>query len=132
MPRAGARGAKLEADVESLLKREQRAKLPLGQQLLLYLDPFRLFKDASCGSEMARAVALNYKRAMRWILVAYIRRWVMIAATLFLAIAPAEAAAAQARIFIIPAAAFAVGACIAVTVTVVTVAVYVLLGARKE
>jgi len=121
-----------ETDVESLLKRERRAQLPLAQQILLYLDPFRLFKDASCGPETTRRLALSYNRAMRWILVAYIRRWVMIAATLFLAIAPAEAAAAQTRIFIIPAAAFAVGACIAVTVTVVTVAVYVLLGARKE
>ena len=119
-------------DVESLLKRESRAKLPLGQQILLYLDPFRLFKDASCGSETARRLALSYNRALRWILVAYIRRWVMIAATSFLAIAPAEAAAAQARIFVIPAAAFAVAACIALTVTVVTIAVYVLLGTRRE
>ena len=91
-----------------------------------------LFKDASSGSELARRSALAYNRAMRWILVHYIRRWVMIAATLFLAIAPAEAMAAQARIFIIPAAAFAVGACIAGTVTIVTVAVYVLLGSRRE
>jgi hypothetical protein len=121
-----------EPDVEALLKREKRAQLPLGQQVLLYLDPFRLFKDASRGSETARRVARSYNRAMRWMLVAYIRRWVLIAAGSFLAIAPAEAAAAQARIFIIPAAAFAVGACIAVTITVVTVAVYVLLGARRE
>lgn len=121
-----------ETDVESLLKRDTRARLPLAQQVLLYLDPFRLFKDASQGSETARRLALSYNRAMRWILVAYIRRWVTIAASSFLAIAPAEAAAAQVRIFIIPAAAFAVGACIAVTVTVVTAAVYVLLGARRE
>jgi hypothetical protein len=121
-----------DTDVELLLERERRAALPLAQQFLLYLDPFRLFKDASCGSETARRLALSYNRAMRWILVAYIRRWVMIAAAFFLAIAPAEAAAAQARIFIIPAAAFAVGACIALTVTVVTVTVYVLLGTRRE
>jgi hypothetical protein len=121
-----------ETDVEALLRRERRAQLPLAQQILLYLDPFRLFKDASRGSETARRLALSYNRAMRWILVAYIRRWVMIAAAFFLAIAPAEAAAAQVRIFIIPAAAFAVGACIAVTVTVVTAAVYVLLGAKRE
>ena len=121
-----------EADVESLLRREGRARLPLAQQLLLYLDPFRLFKDASRGSELARRSAAAYNRAMRWVLVPYIRRWVMIAATLFLAAAPAEAAAAQAGIFIIPAAAFAVGACIAATVTVVTVAVYVLLGSNRE
>ena len=115
-----------------MLIREQRARLPLPRQLLLYLDPFMLFKDASSGSELARGSALADNRAMRWILVHYIRRWVMIAATLFLAIAPAEAMAAQARIFIIPAAAFAVGACIALTVTIVTVAVYVLLGSRRE
>ena len=121
-----------DTDVESLLKREGRAKLPLAQQLLLYLDPFRLFKDASQGPELARRRALSYNRAMRWVLVPYIRRWVLIAATLFLSIAPAEAAAAQTRIFIIPAAAVAVGACIAVTVTVVTLAVYLLLGTRKE
>jgi hypothetical protein len=121
-----------ETDVESLLRRERRAQLPLAQQLLLYLDPFRLFKDASRGSETARRVALSYNRAMRWILVAYIRRWVLIASSLFLAIAPAEAAAAQVRLFIIPAAAFAVGACIAVAVTVVTAAVYLLLGTRRE
>ena len=121
-----------KSDVESLLRREQRAQLPLAQQILLYFDPFLLFKDATHGPEMARRRALSYNRAMRWILVPYIRRWVLIAATLFLSIAPAEAAAAQVRIFIIPAAAFAVGACIAVTVCVVTVAVYVLLGARRE
>lgn len=119
-------------NVESLLIREQRERLPLAQQFLLYLDPFQLFKDASHGPELARRSAVAYNRAMRWILVPYIRRWVLIAATLFLAIAPAEAAAAQARIFIIPAAAFAVGACIAVTVCVVTVTVYVLLGTRRE
>ena len=121
-----------ETDVESLLRRELRAKLPLRQQVVLYLDPFRLFKDASRGSETAQRLALSYNRAMRWMLVAYIRRWVMIAATLFLAIAPAEAAAAQVRLFIIPAAAFAVGACVAITITEVTVAVYVLLGTRRE
>ena len=122
-----ARPVRNADEVESLLTREQRARLPLAQQILLYLDPFRLFKDASSSRS-----ALAYNQAMRWILVPYIRRWVLIAATLFLSIFPAEAAAAQARIFIIPAAAFAVGACIAVTVCVVTVAVYVLLGARRE
>jgi len=121
-----------DADVESLLIRERRARLPLPKQVLLYLDPFLLFKDASRGPEPVRRHALSYNRAMRWIRVAYIRRWVLIAATLFLAIAPAEAAAAEARIFIIPAAAFAVGACIAVAVSVVTVAVYLLLGTRRE
>ena len=121
-----------EPDVESLLVREQRAALPLQAQVLLYFDPFALFKDASRGPAPTRARALSYNRAMRWILVPYLRRWAMIAATLFLAIAPAEALAAQARIFVIPAAAFAVGCCIALVVSVVIAAVYLLLGARRE
>ena len=118
-------------DVEALLARERRASLPLARQLLLYLDPFALFKDASRGSWLAREAALSYNRAMRWILIAYVRRWLFIAATLFVAIAPAEAAAAQERMFIIPAAAFAVGCSIAVAVCALTVAVYLLLGSKR-
>lgn len=121
-----------EPDVEALLLRERRAKLSLPRQVLLYLDPFALFKDVSSGPPRVRERALSYNRAMRWMLVPYIRRWVLIAATLFLAVAPAEAAAAQVRIFIIPAAAFAVGACIAGTVTALTLAVYLLLGSRRD
>ena len=120
------------ADAESLLSREQRARLPLLRQLLLYLDPFALFKDASNGTALVRASALSYNRALRWVLVPYIRRWILIAASLFLAISPAEALAAQAKIFIIPAAAFAVGASIAIAVTCLIGAVYVLLGSKRE
>jgi hypothetical protein len=121
-----------DADVESLLARERRAALPLQKQVLLYFDPFALFKDASCGPAPVRERALSYNRTMRWILVPYLRRWTVIAASLFLATAPAEALAAQARIFVIPAAAFAVGCCIALVVSVVIAAVYLLLGARRE
>jgi hypothetical protein len=120
------------ADVESLLNREQRARLPLPWQLLLYLNPFALFKDASTGPAPVRERALSYNRTMRWVLVPYLRRWILIAASLFLAVAPAEALAAQAKIFIIPAAAFAVGASIAIAVTCLIAAVYLLLGARRE
>ena len=120
------------ADVESLLIRGERALLPLPRQILLYLDPFALFKDASRGPALARASARSYNRAMRWMLVPYIRRWILIAASLFLAIAPAEALAAEARIYIIPAAAFAVGASIAIAVTFLIGAVYLLLGAKRE
>src|SRR5947208_15524414 len=119
-------------DVESLLMREQRARLPLPYQVALYLDPFAFFKDASCGPAPARERALSYNRAIRWMLVPYIRRWIVIAASLFLAIAPAEALAAQARIFIIPVAALAVGASIAAAVTFLTFTVYLLLGAKRE
>jgi hypothetical protein len=115
-----------EADIESLLRRDVRSRLPLARQLQLYLDPFALFKDASRNREPA----LSYNRAMRWMLVSYLRRWLTIAASLFLAIAPAEALAAQATI--LPAAAFAVGFCIAVAVLATTAAAYVLLGVKRS
>ena len=119
-------------DVEELLKRERRATLPLSRQVLLYFDPFALFKDASRGSRFARECALSYNRAMRWILLPYLRRWLLIAAVLFLGITPAQAMAAHGPAFVIPAAALAVGACVAITVTAVIAAVYFLLGMRRE
>ena len=111
-----------QGDVEELLTREFRSRLTLGQQVLLYLDPFALFKDVSSGKERA----LSYNRAMRWILLPYLRRWLLIAASLFVAIAPAEALAADATI--VPAAAIAVGFCIAVAVLSCIVTAYFMLG----
>jgi hypothetical protein len=120
----------LDHEIENLLNGEARSRLPLVRQILIYLDPFALFKDASRGPAPARERALSYNRAMRWILVPYIRRWIAIAAALALLISPAEAAAAQQAVFAIPMAAVAVGCCIAITVTAVTVAVYLLLGRK--
>jgi hypothetical protein len=117
-------------EVETLLDGEARSRLPLAHQVLIYLDPFALFKDASRGPAPARARARSYNRAMRWMLVPYIRRWLLIAASLALLIAPAEAAAAQEGLYAIPMAAIAVGCCIAVTIVAVTLAVYLLLGRR--
>jgi hypothetical protein len=117
-------------EVEGLLSGEARSRLPLARQVLIYLDPFALFKDASSGPARMRERALSYNRAMRWMLLPYIRRWLAIAASLALLISPAEAAAAQQSAFAIPMAALAVGCCIAVTVAFVTVAVYLLLGRK--
>ena len=119
-----------ERELEDLLTGQGRSRLPLGRQLLIWLDPFALFKDASRGPDRARESALSYNRAMRWMLLPYIRRWVAIAASFFLLIAPAEAAAAQQAAFTIPMAAAAAGFCIAISVIVCTAAVYVLLGRR--
>jgi len=120
----------LRPEAETLLDGEVRSRLPLARQVLIYLDPFALFKDASSGPAPARASALSYNRAMRWMLLPYIRRWIVIAASLALLISPAEAAAAQQELFAIPVAAIAVGCCIAITIVAVTVAVYLLLGRR--
>lgn len=118
------------ADVQALLRGEERAKLPLGRQVLLYLDPFALFMDASQGSRQARERALRHNCAMRWVLVSYARRWALIAMVLFLGIVPGEALAAQSPVFLYPTAAIAAGCCIAVTISVFTAAVYLLLGSR--
>ena len=114
-------------DAEQLLDRRARAGLPFARQLLLYLDPFSLFQDASRGAASQKQRALQYNRAMRGMLLAYVRRWLTIAAGSFACIAPAEALAAQAAVFIVPAAAFAVGCCAALTVTACTLAAYLLL-----
>jgi hypothetical protein len=119
-----------EEDVEALLRPDIRARLPFPRLIALYLNPFALFKDASRGNIYAQRVALSYNRAMRWMLLRYLRRWTLIAASSFVSIAPAEALAAQGSVFVIPAAATAVGCCVAVTVIVCTVTTYVLLGRR--
>jgi hypothetical protein len=113
-------------EVEQLLRRELRARLPLGQQILLYLDPFAFFKDVTRGTTMVRERNLSYNRGMRWVLVPYLRRWVFIAAALFLGIAPAEAMAAEASLVIVPAA-LAVAFCIATTVAFCIATAYLLL-----
>jgi hypothetical protein len=120
----------LDHEVEGLLNGEARSRLPLWRQILIYLDPFALFKDASQGPQRARERALSYNRAMRWMLVPYIRRWIAIAVSAALLMSPAEAAAAQQAVFAIPMAALAVACCIALTVAAVTVAVYLLLGRK--
>jgi hypothetical protein len=119
------------SDVESLLAPQIRARLSLGRQFLLYLDPFALFKDASQGPRLVRERALSYNRAMRGVLVTYLRRWLLIALSLFLCITPAEALAAQESAFVITAAASAVGCCVAATVCAVIGAVYLLLGSSR-
>ena len=117
-------------DVEALLSRDARARLPLWRQVLLYLNPFALFKDAARGPAWVRERALAYNRAMRWVLLAYVRRHVLIAGFLFLGIAPAEALAAESSILIIPAAAAAIGCCLALSVAACASVGYLLLGTR--
>ena len=114
---------------QPFLDRKARAALPLGRQLLLYLDPFALFMDASRGTAAVRRRALAYNRTMRWMLVPYMKRWTVIATALFAGIAPAEALAAGGALALVPAAALAVGFCIALTVTFCIGAAYLLLGA---
>ncbi len=120
-----------DEEIEALLTREAREKLPLARLLLLYLDPFALFKDASRGPASVRQRALYYNRAMRWMLIPYLRRWFVIGAALFFAIQPTQALATEIPFFIIPAAACAVGSCLAVTIIVWTAVAFVLLTLKR-
>jgi hypothetical protein len=119
-----------DVQFEALLTAEGRARLPLRRLLLLYLNPFALFMDASRGPAWRRAQALSHNRARRGMLLTYLRRWLLIAAGSFLGIASAEALAAHVPLFIIPAAGFGIACSIAITVAVCTYAAYVLLGSR--
>ena len=119
-----------DRDVERLLAADARARLPLWRQLILYLNPFALFKDAANGPARMRESALAYNRAMRWMLLPYVRRWSLIGAFSFAGVLPAEALAAESSLFVIPAAASAVSACVAITVVVCTFTAYLLLGAQ--
>lgn len=112
-------------DIEGLLTREARERLPFLRLVRLYLDPGALFKDATRGPAKEREHALSYNRRMRWMLLPYVRRWLVIAFLLFLGIEPAQAMSS------IPAAACAVSVGIAVTVAAVCVAAYFLLGAPE-
>ena len=67
---------------------------------------------------------------MRWMLLAYLKRWLLIGALLFAAVMPAEALAADQPMFKIPAAACAMGSCIALTVMLWTAAAYFLLASK--
>lgn len=116
---------------QRLLTREGRASLSLGRLLLIYLDPFALFMDASRGPAWRREKALSYNRERRFMLLAYIRRWLMIAAGSFLGIASAEALAAHAPLFLIPVVGFGIGCSVALTVAACTAAAYFMLGLRK-
>lgn len=120
-----------DVQFETLLTAEGRACLPMRRLVLLYLNPFALFMDASHGPAWRRQQALSHNRARRGMLLTYLRRWLLIAAASFLGIASAEALAAHVPLFIIPAAGFGIACSVAITVAACTCTAYVLLGSRS-
>jgi hypothetical protein len=119
-----------QSSVEALLTPEARQRLPLTRQMMLYVDPFAFFKDATVGTARSREQALSYNVACRSILLTYVRRWLLIALGSFLGIGSAEGLAAHAPLFIIPAAGFGIGCSVAVAVASWCAAAYLLLAAR--
>ena len=119
-----------QSSVEALLTPQGRQGLPLGRQMLLYLDPFAFFKDATVGTAWHRQQALLYNVARRAILLTYVRRWLLIAVASFLGIGSSESLAAHAPLFIIPAAGFGIGCSVAVAVATWCAAAYLLLATQ--
>ena len=118
----------MEEDVEKLARPEARAKLPLARMLRLYLDPFALFKNASAGPPRSQQESLRYNRRQRGMLLAYLRRWSVIA----LACLSSDLALAQAApggpILTVPFVGLELGFAFAVCVLLLAAAVYLLLG----
>src|SRR4051812_14082128 len=109
-------------DVEKLLSREGRAQLRLCQLLRIYFDPFSLFKNVNAGSLWVQSQALHYNRRVRWMLLAYLRRWVGIGITSIVAIYPMSALAQGAPLMFLPVAGlgllFSVAVCVVVMISV--------------
>src|SRR3954467_12012798 len=69
----------VDDEIEALARPEARADLSFRTMLRLYLDPFALFKNVNAGNRAAQDQALRYNRSHRGMLLAYARRWALIA-----------------------------------------------------
>ena len=115
-------------DIEALAHPDVRARLRLAQLLRLYLDPFALFKNVTAGPQRSQEEALRYNRRQRKMLLAYLRRWAVIAiACLSSDLALAQAAPGE-PLLSVPFVGFELGFAFAVCVVLVAGAVYFLLG----
>ncbi len=119
-------------DAEALARPEVRAGLSFGQLLRLYLDPFALFRSITVGDARAQEQALQYNRRHRRILLAYARRWAMIAIACIAAAAPLGALARTDPVLAVPVIGLELGFSLAVCVLLLALAVYVLLGLDEK
>ncbi len=115
-------------DVEALARPEVRAQLPFRLLLWLYLDPFALLKNATVGTPGAQAQALEYNRRHRAVLLAYARRWAVIALGCVTSVAPLDAMARSQPVLCVPLVGVQLAFSVALVVLLLSVAVYVLLG----
>jgi|SRR3954462_1958157 hypothetical protein len=93
------------------------------RRLRLYLDPFALFKSIA-----ADADALEYNRRHRDVLLAYAKRWAMIALGCAVLLEPLAAAARADPILCVPILGLELGLSTAVCMMLLAIAVYVVLG----
>jgi hypothetical protein len=93
------------------------------RRLRLYLDPFALFKSVAVDDD-----ALEYNRRHRDLLLAYAKRWAMIALGCAGLLEPLAAAARVEPILCVPILGLELGLSTAVCVLLLAIAVYFVLG----
>lgn len=118
----------MDDDVEVLARPDMRERLPLLKLVRLYLDPFALFKNVTVGSPRLQAEALAYNRQQRKMLLAYLRRWTVIAVACLVAALPLAAAARADPALGVPFVGLELAFATAVCMLLVSAAVYFLLG----
>jgi hypothetical protein len=115
-----------QPEIEALASAESRKHLPFGRLMRLYLDPFALFKSLASGPE-----ALRYNRQQRRMLLAYVRRWALIALVCLTAFARFAALARGQPLLWIPLAALEVGFSSALCLSFLSIAAYIVLGLER-
>ena len=94
-------------------------------RLRRYLDPFMLFKSIAVERD-----ALEYNRRHRRVLLAYARRWAMIALACAAGLFPLGALARAESLFCVPILGLELGFSAGVCMLLLSVAVYFVLGVR--
>ena len=115
-------------NVESLLRPEERGALSPWALLRIYLDPFVLFKNANCGTLFHQRAALDYNKALRWVLVLYLKRWLCIASACLLALNPVASLAANDPLALVAIVGLGLTFAVGFVAVIVIGAAYVLLG----
>ena len=113
-------------DVEALASAESRKHLPFGRLLRLYLDPFALFKTLASEPD-----ALQYNRRQRRMLLAYVRRWALIALVCLAMFARFAALARGQPLLWIPLAALEVGFSSGLCLSLLSIAAYIVLALER-
>ena len=118
--------------VEALARPEARSQLSFWQLLRLYLDPFALFRNVNDESPWAQTQAWQYNCSHRRMLLAYARRWLVIAIACMAIMHPLGALARSAPVLFVPIAGLELGFSTALCALVFSLTVYVILGIEAK
>ena len=118
--------------VETLARPEGRVRLSFWQLLRLYLDPFALFGNVNAGSIWAQAQAWQYNCRHRHMLLAYAKRWLVIAMACMALMQPLAALAGAEPVLFVPIVGLELGFSTAVCALLLSLAVYVILGIEAK